>query len=613
MIKDFLKKIKKTDGIHIEAYLKANKDQMALIAVGIYFILVLSGLILNIIYERRILWPQTLYSLLTMVFLLIGMRRIITEETKHYTFLILTFLLAIFRRFIFVEANFYIGYFSLVVIIINVFLILTFLFQFKRFMLFFYLGSIVCVLAYDYLYYQSLQLIGVLELRILVIFFLTATYVITRAIKKNYYRIIDYISQLTYRDRETNFYNKQQLLYDIEAAFNIEAFYLIAISFDNLDYLYRKHPYHIVDQNYRRLLHQINHQFDFDFYHLDHGLVAFILKEEKTIESMKEKLRMFFWGVKNSDSYPLNFEYQLLGTSSFYPYKSSNAFINHLYQVKFTYNRKKNYLKHRQIQWYGEGIMNKNKRLVVLEDDLTKAIEEEAFSIQIQPKILLKDKGRPSGEVLARWYHPTLGYISPYEFIPLIESKSHMERFTEQIIIMSYQFLKAYRRAYNDSVHLAINVSSSLFKDEVILKLMRSHIPKEDLKFFELEITENVILEMNDYFNSVLESLKDIGITLAIDDFGTGFSNFQYLQDLRIDTLKIDKRFIDGLNNQEHSRPIVKAMIDMGHALNMSVVAEGVEDKEQLDVLKDLSCDEIQGYYFSKPLNPKDFITYYDR
>ncbi|THB62586.1 MAG: EAL domain-containing protein [Spirochaetaceae bacterium] len=160
---------------------------------------------------------------------------------------------------------------------------------------------------------------------------------------------------------------------------------------------------------------------------------------------------------------------------------------------------------------------------------------------------------------------------------------------------------------------IALNLNASTIQDELFINDLRRFIPRLAPFQIEIELTEDVFLVMDHKIIATLNSLKNAGAGIALDDFGTGFSNVSYLQELNVDTLKIDKRFISPLPGDNKALEIVRALISMAHAFSILVVAEGAETREQVELLKAEGCDIIQGFYFSKPLSVKDFVEYVSR
>ncbi|MDC8759652.1 EAL domain-containing protein [Janthinobacterium fluminis] len=239
-----------------------------------------------------------------------------------------------------------------------------------------------------------------------------------------------------------------------------------------------------------------------------------------------------------------------------------------------------------------------------LELALRRALEHGEFVLYYQPKVDLRS-GRLSGaEALLRWRRPGYGLVSPAEFVPLLEDTGLIVRAGGWIIDEACRQIAAWRAAGVGAVHVAVNVSSRQFAEgdvegEVRLALARHEVPAGLL---ELELTESALMANAERTIAVLGNLKRIGVKIAIDDFGTGYSSLSYLQRFPIDKLKIDIAFVRNITTNPNDAAIALAIISMAHSLKLGVIAEGVEARPQLEYLRRNRCDEIQGYYFSRPL-----------
>jgi len=211
-------------------------------------------------------------------------------------------------------------------------------------------------------------------------------------------------------------------------------------------------------------------------------------------------------------------------------------------------------------------------------------------------------------EALLRWNHTKKGFISPEKFIPIAENSGLMPSLGKKIIEMALKEIKKVQDEISSDFTLSINISIQQFMESDFLANLLEKIEKSKMKkvFICLEITENLFIEDVEYILPLLKEIRSCGIKISLDDFGTGYSSLGVLKSLPINELKIDKSFVDNVVNEEQSRVMVKNVISIGKNLHMSILAEGVETIEQIDFLKENSCDAFQGYYFSKPLNLGD-------
>ena len=243
-----------------------------------------------------------------------------------------------------------------------------------------------------------------------------------------------------------------------------------------------------------------------------------------------------------------------------------------------------------------------------IEKGLRIAIDNDEIKFLYQPKVKTDTNEVIGFELLVRWHSKNMGVVSPKEFIPIAENSGLIIPIGKYIIDESFKKCKELSLSTSKKFKMAINLSEVQIRDDEIVDYIYNALIKYDLdaSYIELEITESIIMKSAEKNIRTLERLKNIGVTLALDDFGTGYSSLSYLRTLPIDVLKIDKSFIDGILIDEKSEYIINSIIDLSHYLNLLVVAEGVETKEQVGYLEKSSCDIIQGYYFSKPIEFND-------
>lgn len=262
--------------------------------------------------------------------------------------------------------------------------------------------------------------------------------------------------------------------------------------------------------------------------------------------------------------------------------------------------------------FYEKNLMIKIAETVEIEQDLKNCLNKNQLFLNYQPQIHLKTNKVVGAEALLRWHHSEKGPISPAKFIPIAEDTGMILPIGDWII---EEACKTQRRFGENGViiRLGINISSHQFEKKNLFEIIDNTIKKYflDPTMIELELTESVLMTREEELFEIFNKFDKIGVKLSIDDFGTGYSNFGYIKKFPIDKIKIDKQFIDGIDKDEDDRILIKSIIKMSHELGLNVIAEGVETLSQIDFLKSIDCDEIQGYYFSKPLNEKGFIEFY--
>lgn len=246
---------------------------------------------------------------------------------------------------------------------------------------------------------------------------------------------------------------------------------------------------------------------------------------------------------------------------------------------------------------------------LTLENDLRRAIEREDFILYYQPRMHIST-GKISGvEALIRWIHPEKGLIPPDKFIPLAEETNLITYIDEWVLKNACRQGALWQKSGHTSFYLSVNISGTQFRHDTLLEIIAESLSGSGFnqENLELEITESAIMENASSTLAVLYKLKQMGINLSMDDFGTGYCSFSYLKSFPLDIIKIDRSFITDINKTEEDAAIVKAIISMSHNLKLTVIAEGVETEEQLSLLREMGCDEMQGYLLSKPL-PADEI-----
>lgn len=237
-----------------------------------------------------------------------------------------------------------------------------------------------------------------------------------------------------------------------------------------------------------------------------------------------------------------------------------------------------------------------------LETSLRRALEREEFRVYYQPQIDLCSGKVMGAEALIRWQHPDLGLVSPLEFISLLEETGLIVPVGEWVLRQTCEWAVAWQK--QEPIRLSVNLSGRQFRDAGLANQVAQVLKMSGLKpeMLEMEITESVLMQGDKIFADNLLALDRLGVHLAIDDFGTGYSSLSYLKRFPIKTLKIDRAFIRDVNTNQDDAVIVTAIIAMARSLKVDVVAEGVETAQQLDFLRRLGCDAMQGFLICKPL-----------
>jgi len=259
--------------------------------------------------------------------------------------------------------------------------------------------------------------------------------------------------------------------------------------------------------------------------------------------------------------------------------------------------------------FYASGMNAHSLERLNLENDLRHAVERDELLLYYQPQLNLHSGEIFGMEALVRWRHPVRGLVSPAEFIPLAEETGLIVPIGEWVLRTACTQNQAWRAAGLPAVTVAVNLSARQFEAQDMVALAAQVLSETGLDpgHLELELTESAAMGDAEAFIVMTEGLKNLGATLSIDDFGTGYSSLSYLQRFAIDRLKIDQSFVRDIVQSPDSAAIVVAVIALAHGLGLAVIAEGVETEAQLNFLRARGCDEMQGYYFSKPLPAAEF------
>ncbi|WP_151445920.1 putative bifunctional diguanylate cyclase/phosphodiesterase [Lacisediminimonas profundi] len=258
---------------------------------------------------------------------------------------------------------------------------------------------------------------------------------------------------------------------------------------------------------------------------------------------------------------------------------------------------------------YSSGMDGASAVQLALESDLRRAIERNALTLYYQPKVRTQTSRITGSEVLVRWEHEELGLLRPEDFIPLAEETGLIVPLTKWILRQACRQNREWRSQGLPALQVAVNLSARQFADGNLLADIRSVLAETGMEpsLLELEITESMMMRDTRHSRRMLEGLKALGVHIALDDFGVAYSSLSHLKRFPIDIIKIDRSFIRGIPGSRADEAITEAIITLSRNLNIKVVAEGVEKKEQLQFLRSRRCDEIQGYLFSQPLDAQSF------
>lgn len=246
---------------------------------------------------------------------------------------------------------------------------------------------------------------------------------------------------------------------------------------------------------------------------------------------------------------------------------------------------------------------------LTMETSLRRALERNEFILHYQPKVAMLTGKIVGSEALIRWMHPDLGLLSPAQFIPIAEETGLILPLGEWVMRTACAQNKTWQKGSYDGLRVATNLSVRQFRQKDLVSIISRYLSESGLQpeYLELEITESVLMKHTEEALETLRQIQELGVKISVDDFGTGFSSLSYLKLFPIDSLKIDTSFVRDIPADQNDSAITRAIIQLGHSLRRTVVAEGVETIEQYEFLQNEKCDEIQGFYFSRPLPPVEF------
>ncbi len=267
-------------------------------------------------------------------------------------------------------------------------------------------------------------------------------------------------------------------------------------------------------------------------------------------------------------------------------------------------------------RFFSEETDHRVKARRTMESQLRQALEQQEFSLHYQPRLNARSRKLQGAEALLRWDNPLLGRVAPMDFIQLAEETGLIMPIGLWVLRQACcQWMQFQQEQQFGTLDLSVNLSAAQLADPALAGQLQqilhdTGLPPEQL---ELELTESHLMHNPQAAQEQIRALKALGVRIALDDFGTGYSSLAYLKHFQIDKLKIDKSFVQGMLNDSADAAIVHAVIALGHTLGYSVVAEGVENAPTAQTLTALGCDELQGYYFSKPLNVRDFSLWVEQ
>lgn len=264
-------------------------------------------------------------------------------------------------------------------------------------------------------------------------------------------------------------------------------------------------------------------------------------------------------------------------------------------------------------QLYTPELNDKALERLAMENSLRRALEYKEFVVYYQPKVDAKNEEVIGMEALIRWQHPNWGLVPPYKFIPIAEETGLIVPIGEWVLHTACAQNKALQNAGFPPLTVAVNLSARQFELQDLTKMVSKILEETGLdpQYLELEITESIAMQNIEHTLKMINELKEMGVKFAIDDFGTGYSSLSQLNSFSINKLKIDRSFVSKIGGKDGNSIIASTVLALGKSLELGVVAEGVETKEQVEFFKENECDEMQGYYFGRPMSNEKFEKFY--
>jgi EAL domain-containing protein (putative c-di-GMP-specific phosphodiesterase class I) len=247
-------------------------------------------------------------------------------------------------------------------------------------------------------------------------------------------------------------------------------------------------------------------------------------------------------------------------------------------------------------------------RKMTLTNSLYRAVEKNELELYYQPQVSIKTEEIIGMEALIRWNHPELGRIPPSTFIPIAEQTGLINPIGEWVLRTACRQNKTWQELGFKPLRIAVNISVEQFRSGNLVQVVKECLKETELQphYLELEITESIAMEEGNYIVKALHELQTLGVTISIDDFGIEYSSLSRLKDLPVEKLKMDMQFIRGIAVNSKDESIISVIIHLARSLGLKVIAEGVETEIQLDFLTKEDCDEVQGYYYYKPMSREE-------
>lgn len=418
------------------------------------------------------------------------------------------------------------------------------------------------------------------------------------------------IKYMAFHDHLTGLFNRRALLDDLEELIkkykNSGTFALLSIDLDRFKYLNDTLGHIAGDQVLIQVAERLSEysKDNIKVYRQGGDEFSILFEGNRTgATQLAQKILSLF-----AKSFYLHYQEYFISPSigiSMYPHdgKNTETMIKNADEALFRVKERGK----AHFQFYRSEMSSAVSHIVSLETHLRKALAKDEFLLYFQPQVNLQDGSINSFEALIRWNSRELGMISPADFIPLAEDTGLIIPIGNWVIDTACKQIKEWTSLGEHGIKIAINISPKQFMQPKLVETIKESIRKYEIEpsLLEIEITEGAMQDTKDT-SPILNSLKELGVTISIDDFGTGYSSLNYIKQFPIDVLKIDQSFVRDVIESEKDAAITTTIIHLANSLGLEVVAEGIEEKEQADFLKNANCHKGQGYLFSKPISAQD-------
>lgn len=416
------------------------------------------------------------------------------------------------------------------------------------------------------------------------------------------------LHKLAYYDSLTGLPNRKMIMDKVEHLIteeNANRFYLIYFDLDDFKKVNEVAGYYVGDEILRYISNRwegIKREKDI-LGHLGGDEFVILIVEDMDRDGLMDYIE----GFRSVMGEPINInerEYLVSASFGIAEYPGDGKDGNELFRSSFiAMNTAKDYGKD-YIQFYTYEMQHEILKRLQIENGLLYSIKNNELFMVYQPMYDCKKRTLRGFEALARWRYPSIGMVSPAQFIPIAEETGLIVELGKWIINEVISKFIDFQRIYQINTIVSINISVIQMIDPSFVPTIKRVLMETgfDGRYLELEITESVLISYPEHIIDILNQLRELGIRIALDDFGTGYASLNYLHMLPINTLKIDKSFIDKINKERAIDHIIKYTVNLAHQLGIEVVAEGVEEEEQLNFLYDIGCDYIQGFLLGKPI-----------